>query len=95
VRPQVLNKALPSHGWPWAGTKHAPRVPWDLSSRCLQESVPPQSWQFRLQPTGHGCVAINANDAIILAEVFAKTTQATPKAVIDVCKKRLREWDKE
>jgi hypothetical protein len=29
-------------------------------------------------------------DAIIAAEVFAKKTQATPKAVIDACKLRLR-----
>jgi phage-related protein len=32
-------------------------------------------------------------DAIVIAEVFAKKTQATAKAVIDVCKKRLREYD--
>ena len=29
-------------------------------------------------------------DAIVIAEVFAKKTQATPKAVIDACKRRLR-----
>lgn len=32
-------------------------------------------------------------DAIIVAEVFAKKTQATPKAVIDTCKRRLRSYD--
>jgi phage-related protein len=30
---------------------------------------------------------------ILVAEVFAKTTRATPKHVIANCKKRLREWD--
>jgi phage-related protein len=32
-------------------------------------------------------------DAIIVAEVFAKKTQATPKAAIDACKRRLRSYD--
>jgi phage-related protein len=32
-------------------------------------------------------------DAIIIADVFAKKTQATPKGVIDVCKRRLRGYD--
>jgi phage-related protein len=32
-------------------------------------------------------------DAVLIAEVFAKKTQATPKSVIDVCKKRLRDYD--
>lgn len=29
-------------------------------------------------------------EAIVILEVFAKTTQQTPKSVIDTCKKRLR-----
>jgi phage-related protein len=32
-------------------------------------------------------------DAIVIVEVFAKKTQATPKAVIDVCRRRLRRYD--
>ena len=32
-------------------------------------------------------------DAVVVAEVFAKKTQATPKEVIDVCKKRFRAYD--
>ena len=32
-------------------------------------------------------------DAVLIAEVFAKKTQATPKSVIDVCKQRLRDYD--
>ena len=32
-------------------------------------------------------------DAIIIAEVFAKRTQATPKAVIAACQRRLRSYD--
>jgi phage-related protein len=33
------------------------------------------------------------NDAIVIAEVFEKKTQKTPKSVIDICKKRLKEYD--
>ena len=32
-------------------------------------------------------------DAIIIAEVFSKKTAATPGPVIDICKRRLREYD--
>ena len=33
------------------------------------------------------------NDAIVIADVFSKRTQATPKSVIDACKRRLRDYD--
>jgi phage-related protein len=33
------------------------------------------------------------SDAIVIADVFSKKTQATPKKVIDACKRRLREYD--
>jgi phage-related protein len=32
-------------------------------------------------------------DAIVIAEVFAKKTEKTPKDVIQACKKRLKEYD--
>ena len=32
-------------------------------------------------------------DAVLIAEVFAKKTQATPKTIIKVCKQRLRDYD--
>jgi phage-related protein len=31
-------------------------------------------------------------DAIVILEVFAKKTGTTPKAVIDICRKRLKEY---
>lgn len=34
-------------------------------------------------------------DAIVIAEVFAKKTNKTPKEVIDVCKKRLKKYDED
>jgi len=32
-------------------------------------------------------------DAIVIAAVFAKKSQKTPQAVIEVCRRRLREYD--
>jgi phage-related protein len=32
-------------------------------------------------------------DAIVIADVFQKTTQRTPKRVIDDCRRRLRQYD--
>ena len=32
-------------------------------------------------------------DAIVIAEVFSKKTQKTPPAVIEICRKRLKEYD--
>lgn len=32
-------------------------------------------------------------DAIVIAEVFHKKTQATPHAIIETCKRRLRRYD--
>ena len=34
-------------------------------------------------------------DAIVIAEVFHKKTRATPTAVIDLCKRRLRQYDRD
>jgi phage-related protein len=33
------------------------------------------------------------SDAIIVLEVFSKKSRATPKAVIDSCKKRVKDYD--
>ena len=33
------------------------------------------------------------SDAIVILEVFAKKTSATPKTVIATCRKRLKEYD--
>lgn len=33
------------------------------------------------------------DDAIIILEVFNKKTQQTPKKIIDICKKRIRDYD--
>jgi phage-related protein len=33
------------------------------------------------------------SDAIVILEVFSKKSRTMPKAIIDVCKRRLREYD--
>lgn len=33
------------------------------------------------------------DDAIVIAEVFAKKAQATPKVVIETCQRRFRRYD--
>src|SRR5690348_14731128 len=33
-------------------------------------------------------------DAILILEVFEKRTQTTPKSVIDICKRRLAQYDR-
>ncbi len=35
------------------------------------------------------------DDAILVVDAFAKATRATPKKVIDGCKKRLRDYDED
>jgi phage-related protein len=35
------------------------------------------------------------HNAIVVLEVFSKKTQKTPKAVIDLCQKRLKEYDRD
>lgn len=34
------------------------------------------------------------SDAIVIVEVFAKRSRTTPKPIIDVCKMRLKEYDR-
>lgn len=33
------------------------------------------------------------SDVIVVAEVFSKKARTTPKSVIDVCKRRFKEYD--
>ena len=33
------------------------------------------------------------SDAVVIAEVFSKKARTTPKSVIDVCKRRFKEYD--
>ncbi len=57
-----------------------------IGSRCheLRINDEPSTWRliYRID-----------EDAIIILEVFSKKTQQTSKKVIDVCKKRIKEYD--
>jgi phage-related protein len=57
-----------------------------IGVRCHELRVVDQgsSWRliYRMDP-----------DAIVIAEVFRKTTRATPASVVDACKRRLRAYD--
>src|SRR5437773_5861757 len=58
-----------------------------IGSRCHELRVRDEdrNWRiiYRVDP-----------DAIVLAEVFPKTTRQTPKHVVQACKRRLRTYDK-
>ena len=44
--------------------------------------------------TGHWRLVYRIDsDAIVIAEVFSKKSRATPKPVVDVCKRRLKDYD--
>ena len=58
-----------------------------VGSRCHELRIQDRdvTWRIRYRAD---------SDAVIIAEVFAKKTSATPPQVIDVCKKRLSVYDK-
>lgn len=58
-----------------------------IGPRCHELRIPDQHVTWRIMYRVD-------SDAVIVAEVFAKKTQTTPQQVIDVCKKRLRDYDK-
>jgi phage-related protein len=58
----------------------------DVGKRCHELRIRDEGRQWRL------IYRIDA-DAIVIAEVFAKTTRATPKTVIQMCKRRLSQYD--
>ena len=59
-----------------------------IASRCHELRINDRNvtWRivYRVDP-----------DAIVILEVFSKTTARTPKPVIDTCKRRLRMYDDE
>jgi phage-related protein len=57
-----------------------------VGPRCQELRVPDDRHNWRI-------VYRLDSDAIIIAEVFAKTTQQTPKHVITTCQNRLKRYD--
>ena len=57
-----------------------------IGARCHELRINDVSGQWRLK------YRIDS-DAIVIAEVFAKKSAKTPKAVLEVCRRRLKEYD--
>lgn len=57
-----------------------------ISARCHELRIREEDKTWRI-------VYRTDPDAIIIAEVFPKTTRETPKRVIDRCKRRLQQYD--
>ena len=58
-----------------------------IGPRCHELRVNDTTGQWRL-------VLRIDSDAIVIAEVFSKKTRITPKAVVDACKNRFKEYDR-
>lgn len=54
-----------------------------IGPRCHELRI--QNWRIMYR--------VDSN-AVVVIEVFAKTTRATPKHVIELCQRRLRDWDR-
>ena len=66
------------------GLPHSRPMP-SIGTRCHERRIrePNKNWRiiYRID-----------DDAILIVEVFNKTTRSTPKNVIEICKKRLRKY---
>ena len=57
-----------------------------IGRRCHELRIPDEDATWRI-------VYRIVTDAIVVVEVFAKKSQATPRPVIDACMRRLRAYD--
>ena len=57
-----------------------------IGRRCHELRINDSSGSWRL------IYRVDA-DAIVIAEVFSKKTEKTPKAVVEACRRRLKEYD--
>jgi phage-related protein len=69
------------------GLPHSRPMP-SIGSHCHELRVRDQDKIWRI-------VYRIDDDAIVIVEVFSKTTRTTPKAVIEVCQKRLAQYDRD
>src|SRR5438874_1224191 len=58
-------------------------------------SIGPRCHELRVRDEGHNWRIVFRidPDAILVLDVFAKTTRGTPKKVIDACRKRVARYD--
>lgn len=57
-----------------------------IGPRCYELRITDQNTNWRI-------IYRMDNDAVVLLEVFNKKTKRTPKRIIDLCKKRMKEYD--
>ena len=57
-----------------------------IGPRCHELRVKDKGAQWRI-------VYRSDADAVVIADVFAKKSRATPQQVIETCRRRLREYD--
>jgi phage-related protein len=69
------------------GLPHSRPMP-SIGSQCHELRVRDQDKIWRI-------VYRIDDDAIVIVEVFSKTTRTTPKTVIEVCQKRLAQYDRD
>ncbi len=69
------------------GLPHSRPMP-SIARRCHELRIPDEdkTWRivYRIDP-----------DAIVIGEVFAKKTNATPDKVIDACRRRFKRYDED
>lgn len=58
----------------------------DIGKRCHELRIVDEDKSWRI-------IYRTDDDAILILEVFSKTTPKTPKSVIDNCKRRIRQYD--
>ncbi len=68
------------------GMPHSSPMP-EIGARCHELRVRDRDSDWRIMYRVE-------EDAIVIFEVFHKTTQKTPKIVVDNCQRRLREYDR-
>ena len=58
-------------------------------------TVSPRCHELRIQDVGATWRIVYRvdEDAIVIAAVFSKKTQAMPKGIVDLCRRRLKEYD--
>lgn len=67
------------------GLPHSRPMP-SIDPRCHELRVRDENRNWRI-------IYRIDTDAIVIVEVFAKTTRATPKKILDNCKRRLQAYD--
>ena len=67
------------------GLPHSRPMP-DIGRRCHELRIRDETVNWRI-------IYRLDSDAVILGEVFTKTSRTTPKKVIDACKQRFKRYD--